>query len=83
MTLYLTYLYLCAAAALHPMTHYAYGTSVGVMTDLRQAFEFMTDTNTCVAALQKAEHYRRKQESFSSELGAKMTYDNNTSTGKL
>jgi hypothetical protein len=55
----------------------------GVMTDLRQAFEFMTDTNTCVVALQEAEHYRRKQRSFSSELAAKMACDNNTSPGKL
>jgi hypothetical protein len=50
--------------------HYAYSTSTGVMTDLRQAFEFMTDTNTCVVALQEGEHYRRKQGSFSSELVA-------------
>jgi hypothetical protein len=78
----LTYLYLCAAAALHPRTHYAYGTVAGVMADLRQPFEFMTNTNTCVAVLQEAEHYRRKQGSFSSELGAKMSCNNNTSPGK-
>jgi hypothetical protein len=53
-----------------------------VMTDLRQVFEFMTNTNTCVVALQEAEHYRRKYRSFSSELVAKMACDNNTSPGK-
>jgi hypothetical protein len=83
MTLYLTYLYLCAAAALHSRMHYAYGTSASVMTNLRQAFEFMTDTNTCATALQEAEHYRRKQGFFSSELAAKMACDNNTSPSKL
>jgi hypothetical protein len=83
MPLYLRYLYLCAAVALHPRTHYAYGTSSIVMADLRQAFGFMTDTNMWVAALQEAEHYRRKQGSFSSELAAKMACDNNTSPGKL
>jgi hypothetical protein len=60
-TLHLTYLYLCAAVALYPMTHYDYDSSAGVMTDLRQAFEFRTDKNTCVTALQEAEHYRRKE----------------------
>jgi hypothetical protein len=82
MTFYLTYLYLCAAAALHPRMQYAYGTSTGVMTDLREAFEFMTDTNTCIKTLQEAEYYRRKQGSFSSKLAAKMVCDNNTSPGK-
>jgi hypothetical protein len=67
---------------LHPRTHYAYGTSAGVMNDLREAFEFMTNTNTCVEALQEAEHYKRKQGCFSSELATKMSYDNNTSPGK-
>jgi hypothetical protein len=66
MIFYLTCLYICATTVLHLRTHYDYDTSAGVMTDLRQAFEFMTDTNTCVAALQEAEHYRRKQGSFSS-----------------
>jgi hypothetical protein len=79
---YVTCLYVCAATALHPRTHYAYDTSAGVMTDLRQAFEFMTDTNTCVTVLQEAEHYRRKQGTFSSELAAKMACDNNTSSSK-
>jgi hypothetical protein len=68
---------------LYPRTHYAYGTSASVMTNLRQAFEFMTDTNMCATALQEAEHYRRKQEFFSSELDAKMACDNNTSPSKL
>jgi hypothetical protein len=81
MIFYLTCLYVCAATAMHPRTHCAYGTSVGVMTDPRQAFEFMTDTNTCVTALQEAEHYRRKQGSFS-ELAAKMACDNSASPGK-
>lgn len=53
------------------------------MNDLREAFEFMTDTDTCVAALQEAEHYRRKQGSFSKELAVKMAYDSNTSPGKF
>jgi hypothetical protein len=51
MTLYLTEHYLCVADALHPRMHYAYGTSAGVMNDLREAFEFMRYMNTCVAAL--------------------------------
>jgi hypothetical protein len=79
----LSFLYLCAAAVLHPRTHYAYGTSTTVMTDLRQAVEFIMDTNTCVADPQEVEHYRRKQGSFSEELVAKMACDNNTSLGKL
>jgi hypothetical protein len=54
-----------------------------VMTDLRQGFEFMTNTNMCVTALQEAGHYRRKEGSISSELTTKMPCDNNTSSGKL
>jgi hypothetical protein len=82
LTFYLTYVYLCAVAALHSRAHYTYDTSVGVMTDLRQAFEFMIDTNMCVMTLQEGEHYRRKQGSFSTELTAKMARDSNTSLGK-
>jgi hypothetical protein len=44
--------YSYAAAALHPRTHYAYGIVVNIMNDLREAFEYMTDTETCVTALQ-------------------------------
>jgi hypothetical protein len=82
MTFYLMYLYFCAATALYPRTHYAYGTSAGVMTDLQQSFEFMTDINMCVAALQEGEHYRRKEGSFSTELAGKMACDKNTSASK-
>jgi hypothetical protein len=38
---------------LNPRTHYAYGTSVSVMSDLRQAFEYMTDVDAAVQALQE------------------------------
>ena len=69
------------AAGLHPRTHYAYGTTNNVLHDLRSAFETMTDTNTCVAALHEAENYRRKSGSFFTELAQKMAYDSNTSPG--
>jgi hypothetical protein len=41
----------------------------------------MADTETCVAALQEANHYRQKQCTFSKDLAQKMTYDSNTSLG--
>jgi hypothetical protein len=49
--------YSIAAAALNPRTHYAYGTNACMMKDLREAFEYMADTNICVTALQEAEHF--------------------------
>jgi hypothetical protein len=70
-----------AAAALNPCTHYTYNTTASVMKDLRGAFEYMADTDTCVAALQEVDHYRWKQGTFSSELAQKMAYDSNTSLG--
>jgi hypothetical protein len=75
--------YSFAAAALNPHTHYGYGTATSVMQDLREAFEYMADTDTCVAALQEADHFRRKQGTFSTELTQKMAYDKNTSPGML
>jgi hypothetical protein len=51
------------------------------MQDLREAFEYMTDTETCVVALQKVDHYRRKHDTFSKDLAQKMAYDSNTSPG--
>jgi hypothetical protein len=67
--------YSFAAAVLNPHTHYAYGTTASIMKGLREAFEYMVDTDTCVAALQEADHDRRKQGTFSSELAQKMAYD--------
>jgi hypothetical protein len=57
-----------AAAALNPRTHYAYATTACVMKDIREAFEYMVDTDTCATTLQEAEHFRRKQGTFSTEL---------------
>jgi hypothetical protein len=73
--------YSFTAAALNPRTHYAYGTNTCVMKDLCEAFEYMADTDTCVVALQEAEHYRRKQGTFSMDLAQKMAYHKNTSPG--
>jgi hypothetical protein len=73
--------YSFAAAVLNPHTHYAYDTTTCIMKDFQEAFEFMADTNTCVSALQEAEHFRHKQGTFSTELAQKMTYDKNTSSG--
>jgi hypothetical protein len=67
---------------LNPRTHYAYGTTVSVMSDLRHAFEYMTDVDTAAAALQEVEFYRRKQGEFGRPLAEKMAYDHNTSPGK-
>jgi hypothetical protein len=41
----------CCLASKNALRVYAYDTSTCVMTDLQEAFEFMTDTNTCVVAL--------------------------------
>jgi hypothetical protein len=73
--------YSFAAAALNPRTHYTYDTTTSVMKDLREAFEYMANTDTCVTALQQADHYRRKQCTFSSKLAQKMTYNSNISPG--
>jgi hypothetical protein len=73
--------YSFAAAALNPCTHYVYDTTARVTKDLREAFEYMTDTDTYVTALQEVDHYRWKQGTFSSKLAQKMAYDSNTSPG--
>jgi hypothetical protein len=39
----------------------------------------MTDTDTCIAALQEAEHFKRRQDTFSMELAQRMAYDKKTS----
>ena len=51
------------------------------MTDLRVAFEFLTDTNTVVQALQEAENYRRKLGSFATDVATRMALDLKTSLG--
>jgi hypothetical protein len=61
--------------------HYMYGTASSVMEDLREAFEYMVDTETCVAALQEVDHYRWKQGSFLKDMAEKMAYDSNNSPG--
>jgi hypothetical protein len=43
----------------------------------------MADTKTCVTSLREADHFRRKQCTFSTELAQKMAYDKNTSPGML
>lgn len=48
------------------------------MSDLRQAFEYMTDVDAAVQALQEVELYRRKQGEFGRPLAEKMAYDHNT-----
>jgi hypothetical protein len=70
-----------AAGALNPCSHYAYGTAPNLMKELREAFEYKADTDTCIAALQEAEHFRRRQGTFSTELAQRMAYDKNTSLG--
>jgi hypothetical protein len=64
--------YSFATAALNPRTHYANGTNACVMKDLQEAFEYMVDTDTCVTALQEADHFRQKHGTFSTELVQKM-----------
>jgi hypothetical protein len=71
--------YSFAVVALNRRTHYAYDTTTSVMQDLREAFEYMTDTETCVTTLQEADHFRHKQGTFSTELAQKMAYDSNIS----
>ena len=65
-----------------PRTHYAYGTSVSVMSDLRHAFEYMTDVDTTAQALAEVDFYIRKQGEFGRPLVEKTAYDHNTSAGK-
>jgi hypothetical protein len=43
----------------------------------------MADTDTCVAALQEADHFRCKQGTFFTDLAQKMEYDKNTSPSML
>ena len=66
---------------LNPRAHYAYGTTVNILRDLRVALEVLTDANTAVLALQEAEIYRRKQGEFARPLAERMAYDPNTSPG--
>jgi hypothetical protein len=66
---------LFVAGALNPRSHYAYGTAPSPMKELREAFEYMADIDTCVTALQEVEHFRRKQGTFSTELAKRMVYD--------
>jgi hypothetical protein len=70
-----------AAGALNPRSHYAYGTAPNLMKELREAFEYMPDTDTCITALQEAKHFRRRQGTFSTELTQRMAYDKITSLG--
>jgi hypothetical protein len=49
-----------AAGALNPHSHYVYGTAPNLMKELREAFEYMADTDTCIAALQQAKYFRRR-----------------------
>jgi hypothetical protein len=70
-----------AAGALNPRSHYAYGTSPNLMKELCEAFKYMADIDTCIAALQQAEYFRHRQGTFSTELAQRMTYDKITSPG--
>jgi hypothetical protein len=70
-----------AASALNPRSHYAYGTTPNLMKELRDASEYMAGTDTCIAALQQAKHFRRRQGTFSTELAQMMAYDKITSPG--
>jgi hypothetical protein len=70
-----------ATGALNPRSHYAYATAPNLMKELREAFEYMEDTDACIAALQQAEHFRRRQGTFSTKLAQRMTYDKITSPG--
>jgi hypothetical protein len=63
------------AGALNPHNHYDYGSAPNLMKELREAFEYIVDTDTCITALQQAEHFRRRQDNFSTELTQRMAYD--------
>jgi hypothetical protein len=69
------------AGALNPCSHYAYDTAPNLMKELREAFEYMANTDTCIIALQQAEHFRCRQGTFSTELAQRMVYDKITSLG--
>jgi hypothetical protein len=69
------------AGALNQHSHYAYGTAPNLMKELREAFEYMADIDTCIVALQQVEHFRRRQGTFSTELAQRMEYDKITSLG--
>ncbi|TVU12808.1 hypothetical protein EJB05_46468, partial [Eragrostis curvula] len=71
--------YVNAACALHPKTHYAYAASGTLLADVRDAFEFMADTETCATALNEVEFFRRKLGDFSKDLARQMACDNKTS----
>jgi hypothetical protein len=64
-----------AAGALNPRSHYAYGTAPNLMKELHEALEYIANTDTFIAALQEAEHFRRRQVTFSTELAQRMVYD--------
>jgi hypothetical protein len=70
-----------ATGTLNPHSHYAYGTTPNLMKELREAFEYMADTDTCIAALQEVEHFKRRHGTFSTELAQRMAYDKITSPG--
>ncbi|KAK3124751.1 hypothetical protein QOZ80_7BG0592000 [Eleusine coracana subsp. coracana] len=71
--------YVNAAVGLNPRTHYAYTAGQSILQELCTVFEFMTDTETCMSALQEAENYRRNTGPFTSDLARKMVYDSKTS----
>jgi hypothetical protein len=70
-----------AADALNPRSHYAYDTTSNLMKELCEVFEYMADTDTCVATLQEVEHFRRRQGTFFTELAQRMAYVKHTSPG--
>jgi hypothetical protein len=49
-----------AASALNPRSHYAYDTAPNLMKELREDFEYIADTDTCISALQEDEYFRRR-----------------------
>jgi hypothetical protein len=49
-----------AAGALNPHSHYVYGTAPNLMKELREAFEYMADTDTYITALQQAKYFIRR-----------------------
>jgi hypothetical protein len=66
---------LFAAGAWNQHSHYGYGTAPNLMKELHETFEYMADTDICITALQQAEHFRRRQGTFSTELAQRMAYD--------
>jgi hypothetical protein len=49
-----------AAGALNPHSYYVYGTAPNLMKELREAFEYMADTDTYITALQQAKYFIRR-----------------------